>query len=453
MTGISTPWMLAFATVGCTLFLLVFLQHVNSGPRPKTRLLQANIWIITICGCALAVLHREAPEGGLHAAIVLGGTAVVLAIFIVAFTSAQGDERGPHGGLVAIAWLFSGVELIYMAVGPATVGLHPEIAASLFFFPGIVTQIWLSNSSKDDLLELAYRVTLFVTVTSLLFGAFRPLFPPSDVPLDVRRFQIGPLLHRLSGVTPHPNYLSVTAVFCILLALHLRVRYKLVIVAVGVGAIVAAESRTALASLFVAGFVSWVARSKRPLARFVVTAPFVLVGLIWSGALLPDLETRALGADVSDNGRYRVWDAVWDMFKQDPWAGFGPTAFQPDSQSPYVAVGLSHAHNQILQGLAEAGWIGGLLTLALLVSIIRIGTSNPSHGIYAAIAAVVITNCMTEPFVTMHLYGLNYAVVVPALTWVVMMSAPIKSRDLGRVHLRSTYGSRFKSDRRFNYET
>lgn len=412
---------LAIGAAAFAAWTLVLFQRISAGNLPVPLLLSANVWATTGSGCAIAVIHRSSPDNGIERWILVAGTATFVSLFGVALLAARSAVRSSHGLLVALAIAFTLVEAIYLSASAASPSDHAAQVASLVFFPGIVLQIWWSGASQRYLLHLAYRVTAFVTFGSVALAALAPDLAFGDGPTDLRRLAIGPLTHRLAGLTPHPNYLSVTAIICLLLCVFLHARNRTAVVVTCLVALALAESRVAIVSLGLVAVVVWVLNGKSPLRRVTIAAPLTAAILIWSGSLLPSDES-ALTADISTNGRLRVWGITWQLFLQDPWQGFGPLGFEPESQSPLLGAGLLHAHNQVLQGIAEGGWIGGLLTVVILGWIVWIAISNRAEFIYPCVAVMVIVNCMTEPLLSMHRFGLNYAAVFPIVIWIIFMS-------------------------------
>ena len=70
--------------------------------------------------------------------------------------------------------------------------------------------------------------------------------------------------------------------------------------------------------------------------------------------------------------RLQLWHTAWALFTAAPWLGNGVgqfpyTAFELAGEHPGVFVGGEHAHNIIMQLLAEYGILGGLLLIGVAV--------------------------------------------------------------------------------------
>ncbi|MDQ0100636.1 O-antigen ligase [Paenarthrobacter nicotinovorans] len=412
------------AVVAAVLWLVNLVMWLQSSKLRPPTLLSFSIWTAALSGCALTIMRR-AELGSISTTLLMVGT--VLLIFIFASAAfAGGPKDAPNKGLVTIAVLITAVEVGYLALHRAGLTENAPEVLALAFLPGIVIQIRNSGASKQYLLRLAARVTTFVVWISVALSFVAPALAYSHGLSDLRRLNLAGLTLRLSGLTPHPNFLSVTALICIVLMIALKTKFWWATVIVSLAAIIMAESRNAMLTLLVVAAVAWVFNGKTIVGRTVLAAPICFAGILLSGGL----EDSSLTSDIAANGRFRIWDVVLAGFDGNPFAGWGPLAFQPESKSPMLAAGLQHAHNQVLQGIAEGGVLGGILIIALLIALIRIGIKHHNEVLYPSIVTICLMSVFTEPFLTLHLYGLNYAVLPAFLIFVILMSADAHSDPL-----------------------
>jgi len=409
------------------LWAAVLAAGIRTDRLKATTLLSINMWVVTLVGSALSVVRRV-DAGGLATTLLMVGTGVVL--FLLSVSVVGGRKAGLKGGwILFITCGLTALEVYYLLRHPSgTSSSIPEVLA-LAFLPGFVFQIRNSGASREYLLRLAARVSTFVVYTSVIIGVIAPTLAYSQGFSDHRRLDIGPITMRLGGLTPHPNLLSITALMCIVLVLALKMRGRWLSALVGVAAIGLAESRSAAVTLAVVLIVVWVCKGRNLLLRSTIALP-LSVFLVASSSALEDSDAAAsLTSDISTNGRFRVWDLVIQTFTANPLDGWGPLAFQTESGSPFLSAGLLHAHNQVLQGIAEAGLFGGILTVALLLALVWIGLRHMREPVYPAMVVVFLLSVPTEPFLTLHLYGLNYAVLPAFIMLAVMMSADAQSDD------------------------
>ncbi len=395
---------------------------VKRGQVSRVRILQVTVWL-TVASGSLITVFRRGGAPGVASIIVAVGTVLILFIGLVALSAHQRGSGGLSRALLAVTTLLTIVEVIYLITGESPLSTHVQEVASIAFLPLFIYLVYQSKATRSQLLNLAAHAASAVTVGSVALAVLAPDLAYSHNMSDTRRLEVFGLQWRLGGFTPHPNLLSITALVAIVLIFAVRSKLRWLVLVISILALGLAESRVAIASLGLVLVVGWLFRGGSVLGRTALSLP-VLAILMWLviDAALSD-EAGAFTSDVATNGRLRVWSLIEQQFALNPLTGYGPLAFQSDSGSPYLEAGLLHAHNQVLQGVAEAGIAGGLLTLAILVLFVALALQRPTAPAYPALVTAFIASSPTEPFLSLHLYGLNYA-VVPALLFITaIMSA------------------------------
>lgn len=86
------------------------------------------------------------------------------------------------------------------------------------------------------------------------------------------------------------------------------------------------------------------------------------------------LNTTIKRTDASTRERYAIWEGAFNMFKEHPILGVGLGQYKDNYQKKYILKKarnrkLTHAHNNVMQMLAENGIVGcvGFLTLVLYI--------------------------------------------------------------------------------------
>ena len=86
------------------------------------------------------------------------------------------------------------------------------------------------------------------------------------------------------------------------------------------------------------------------------------------------LNTTIKRNDASTRERYAIWEGAYNMFKDHPVLGVGLGQYKDNYQKKYILKKarerrLTHAHNNIMQMLAENGLVGcvGFLTLVFYI--------------------------------------------------------------------------------------
>lgn len=106
-----------------------------------------------------------------------------------------------------------------------------------------------------------------------------------------------------------------------------------------------------------------------------------LVFLVIAGGILSTsknftyrLRTSIKHTDTSTRERYAIWESAFNMFKDHPLLGVGLGQYKDNYQKKYILKKakykkLTHAHNNVMQMLAENGIVGcaGFLTLVFYI--------------------------------------------------------------------------------------
>ena len=410
-------------------WLISLSALVRRGSISRYRLLQVALWVTVLSGSAITVLRRVA----LHAeasAVVAASTGLLLFVGAVAFLAHRRGGGGRNLALLVVSVLLLATELVYLFVAGGPISDHFQEISALAFLPLFIYLVYQSGASAEQLLRLAGTAAVFVVVGSVILGFMGADLAYSHNFSDVRRISLPGVPWRLGGFAPHPNLLSVTALFAIILAFANRFRWRWPILVVSLVALAMAESRVAIVSLGIIAIVAWIFRGGSALGRAILSLPAIAVLAFFIIDAIPSDDAGVLTADVTTNGRFRIWDLVSQQFLANPLEGFGPLAFQPDSGSPYLAAGLLHAHNQIFQAIAETGLIGGTLTVALFIIFAALAFKRPIRPVYPALAAAFFASSPTEPFLSLHLFGMNYNVVPALLFLTAIMSSAVRTETV-----------------------
>ncbi len=149
------------------------------------------------------------------------------------------------------------------------------------------------------------------------------------------------------------------------------------VLAVIAGALCVSLSRGAILSLF-AGAVLFVLlrRPSSPASRSWRKWGWLLAGMaavgLWVGVepLLNRLTVEQISGELSSFGRLGLWRATWEMAKAFPVWGIGLAAYSvvfPRYQTADLNGYFLQAHNDLLQLVAETGWVGASLFVGLLI--------------------------------------------------------------------------------------
>lgn len=281
----------------------------------------------------------------------------------------------------------------------------------------IAIHLAAKRNTQGTLLAIKWSTMVFLTA-SLAFL----VIDYSRVMAPGYRGWIPGLSSRFWGLAPHANAIGPMATLAILLELLCPSHRRIVRLAVFIGAalvLILAQSKTAIgATLIGLGIVLYarIADQKKNASEaaihlhkghlfllcsaiFGCLAFLVLGNLGLLDKLLTRLELIGVTNSVySMSGRTIIWEAALREFDNNPLFGFGPTLWDETYRR---AIGLNyayHAHNQILQTMAQSGTSGllGLLAFLLLAILRAFQTYRITNGVSVAMLCLLGFRVVTE---------------------------------------------------------
>lgn len=227
---------------------------------------------------------------------------------------------------------------------------------------------------------------------------------------------------RLKGFSSHPlrfcGYLSTVGIISLAVAFFYSRRAYAFFAVISAGVIMTG-SRSYMISYMLACALLACWKSRKVFIRFIYSGVIglVLLLLLYSPAMERVADTFSAG---HDQVRYNIWSVAWRAFTENPVFGLGvrqlPKYMEPYKASGYTDV-ASHAHNIYLSALAEEGFIGLILMLAVFVYFLRryfkaaTATSYPlaralAFGLSAALANLLVAGVFEAHFYTFGVWSL-----------------------------------------------
>lgn len=281
----------------------------------------------------------------------------------------------------------------------------------------IAVYLAAEKNVNGTLIAVKWSILIFLIV-SLAFIAL----DSSRVMAPGYRGWIPGLSSRFWGLAPHANAIGPMAALTIFLEILCPSRYKpvrLAVFACASAVLILAQSKTAIGASVIGLIVILYARignrnSSAPrtglylhgghlfllVSAIVATAAILLLanlGLL--DKLFSRLDSMGITSSVqSISGRTVIWEAALREYSNNPLFGYGPTLWDDAYRR---AIGLSyafHAHNQILQTMAESGTIGLIALLAFLFLALSraFQTYQITKGVSIAILVLIGFRVMTE---------------------------------------------------------
>lgn len=317
----------------------------------------------------------------------------------------------------------AGVAVLFWA-NPWLSGLIHSQSASLaaLAMAGVAAVIIVAPPQIFSLVAIGIAAGFIVSVVSVLYGLLSAWGWVSGAFHSVGEYErITAGIPALKGIALHPNTLGAIAGATIVLALLFtavpRRPGTWVIPAVCLVALLWSQSRSALlgttAALGVLVAVRW-----RPQLRAVA------VGVALVASLTPFVVTAPLprllqldgAANAVFNGRPVAWLAGSFGFLRDPVLGYGPDAFtKPFWRGIDAYWQPLHAHNEVIEVLAQAGLVGFATLLALVLVAVVAALVRPWPQALAAVVLLSFTAVIAAVEVSLGLSYFPLSYLLPTL--------------------------------------
>ncbi|MFN8125117.1 MAG: O-antigen ligase family protein [Candidatus Nanopelagicales bacterium] len=224
----------------------------------------------------------------------------------------------------------------------------------------------------------------------------------------------------LSGITLHPNTLGGIAAFVVAVGVALALRDlrfgTLVLPTLGVVALLWSQSRVGIASAVVAVIVLLVAR-RWPVWGVRSAGVLLLLPLVPVTVALWRIHGKAITSIT--NGRDLAWGPALRAFTESPPLGYGPTVLSKTYwrvQTPQWWEPL-HAHNQVLQTLAESGVLGAAgLAALVLCAVLAVTRAGFAGALAAATLAFLCVQATVEVPLGLTYFPISYLLPTLCLT-------------------------------------
>jgi O-antigen ligase len=294
----------------------------------------------------------------------------------------------------------AGLSLATASAFSSAFSTHPGFLHQMFYLPLFVVVLSTVALIHIQALHLVRFITRAYVYCSLLAAVVAPGWAFNPAPGGV---PLGFVSGRLYGVGLHPNYLGFVAVLAILAeTASPRARLWYVHVGFALLVLVLAASRGAYLALVASALVYalWSARRRDTgVVTLIAVFGLALVG----GYLIAN--TR--GANTL-NGRTSIWHETMSLWRQSPVLGVGP---------------IPHAHNQVLESLAEGGIVGAIFLLLVIWILFFAALREWHNGFPTCMAAFAAFTCFMGAESALRVGGISTALCV-ALASLLLIAAP-----------------------------
>ncbi|MEZ5730159.1 MAG: O-antigen ligase family protein [Burkholderiaceae bacterium] len=370
---------------------------------------------VIVSGRDLSKLNflAEVSAGGLEAWIyrlATGGVVFLASVRLIARVLRPTHEALPGLALYAA---FMGYWLTNLLL-PGLFGTVPALSVSMIYPALVASALFASRHYDVDDLMLAAKWALFVFL-ALSFVAFF-VTPNLATQFGKVEARLPGVNFRLWGLSSGPNAYGPLGLLLILMVVHKPFRFLAVSIAavvVGGFALVLAQSQTTwgAAAIVLPPFIAYRIRHRRGtrrrrreqdagglkagrllfaigLAVLAVAVFAVLSAQFGVGkGMVSDfgnaMEASRKGREISDlSGRTQIWFIAFEVFKQNPLFGYGPTLWSNEFRMAWRVPFAFHAHNQFMQSLGVGGLVGllGLLIYVSTLGAMALKVARASRG-------------------------------------------------------------------------
>lgn len=434
-----TILLLAVAAVAAAVWVAVLLSHSGSltpGRRAGIVFALAAFQPLVVLLLSARTVEATGAVSDVSGTVRLLGEAmnIVMLAFAATLVLFPHERAGAAGRLLlGGVWGMALALFVANAFSPSPGSLRYE----LYFAVGF-TAVVLGVPDRVTMMLWGRRVLRVIVAVSLIAAVIAPgwaFIGKGTTGYDRTIFGIP----RLTGLSPHPNDLSVIAVLALLLEVGFRNGSRRTAVLAGTAAaacIILAQSNTGYVAAAVGLLTLVAARRASHRAMLAATGLALLaVYLVNPGLLVPRRLTDSSYVD-SVSGRTAIWRLSLDEWHRHVLTGYGSNMYSPTYLSSHFPINMQQAtngHDQFVQTLADSGLLGVTALTAVLAGLVFCAwrARRVDGGLAIALVATFLTFGITET----PLRVISVA-AIPAL--VILATALAGSRDAETVAVTAT---------------
>lgn len=275
----------------------------------------------------------------------------------------------------------------------------------------------VASHSTRRLLWFAKVAVLGILLLSLATGVVNPAI------VLQQGYTEGLMSIRYWGLATHPNTLSpliVCMLCCLWVEPFQRVWINRVVWLFGLASLLLTQSKTAILACFVLFSIlvfyryrdgatltpGKEAKSGNTFVRLLLIGSMVAIAALLVAQLAFDISrlaeasvsTRAGRRALTLSSRDLIWTFALAEWRANPWFGYGPLIFEPRYRMMIGIPQAFHAHNQFMQSLGAAGYVGvaGLFVFVATLGIYAWRAARFSGGLSLGLFAFIFLRSITE---------------------------------------------------------
>lgn len=355
-------------------------------------------------------LHSEADaqaDRSLADHVSRGLTGIILFLCLIIIIRSGAYEHDSRASGELGIWFFYGMFFTLAFVFPSMFGEVPSFKIQLLYAPFVFFAMYRAPKISMERLIVITKIVLFAFAYGSLLAVF--LAPEKTISGNYNSFLPG-VDFRLFGIASHPNALALVTTAALGMELISPSRWaimRILNLLVGLLVLILAQSKTMWACAVLIGCYFLVLKIRQLLRgekefhiywrgfAFYIFIIAIIIGVAGNFIDLSDYERSDELTTLT--GRKIIWNITLDLWKKNPWFGYGLELWSPDFRLSYGLPAAGQAHNQFVQMLGMSGVAGlaGLMVYlgALYLAAVRVARKTP---IPFLLLTILLMSCMSE---------------------------------------------------------
>ncbi len=337
-------------------------------------------------------------------------------------------------------WFFYLLFFFTTVVCSALFGKVPGFRTQMLYAPLVFFTMYRAPGIPKEDLTAVTKVVLF----AFMYGSILAMFIAPDF-AKYRNYKsyLPGIDFRLYGVAPHANSLGPIAISALGMEIIAPSRnvIRITNLVTACTVLILAQSKTVWACAVLIGLYFFILKVNQLLRRrktihvkwrgFSFYVFFVMVAVAFAASFI-DLSQYERGKEIlSLTGRTTIWNITMEIWKENPWFGYGVNLWNLSFRSHYSLAAAGQAHNQFVHILGMSGMVGftGFVIYigALYRATMKVAAKTPVPFLFLI---VILMSCMTEaPLNNFHI--LTTAFSLHVLLFAHLIQA-FRSEDVGR---------------------
>ena len=327
--------------------------------------------------------------------------------------------------------------------------LTPEY--SLVSTVALVSVLLMTVTAMMQLGLVRFLTVSFYGMSCFILFSWAAYFFMPEIGVFLEPTANGEFTKRMSGLA-HPNTLGQYAGLTLVVGMALyqfygqRSKWRVLVIALAAGALIASLSRTSLVATVVALVTmnyQWLLSERR--RKWILLGAILFVPMLMIVASQVDLQEKiaekmtiiSKSGDASElataTGRAEIWQYSMQLISQRPLIGYGAA-----TSKFYLSDYSLYTHNLLLNIAFSTGISGGLIGLVMILYQAASVVFKP-HVIVSAVIVYILVNGLFENVIFSTIAGMPTLLWVMSMAWYQIRDCNQGEHDVQSVSLRDSF--------------